>query len=67
MVLIHINDIPIASYSIELVNWFKENFSKVFKIKDLGELLRILRINIIRDRKLGTLKLNQEHYILESL
>jgi hypothetical protein len=36
MILTWVDDIPIASSSLDNINWFKEEFGKVFKIKDLG-------------------------------
>ena len=39
----------------------------MFKIKDLGELTKILGMKLTRDRKNSTLKLDQEHYIQENL
>ena len=67
MVLTHVDDIPIAAPKLEDVLWFKKELSKVFKIKDLGEPTKILGMKLTRDRKAGTLKLDQEHYIQETL
>lgn len=67
MILTWVDDIPIASSSLDNINWFKEEFGKVFKIKDLGEPDKIVGIKITRDRIKGTLKLDQGHYIRESL
>jgi hypothetical protein len=39
-----VDDILIASKQIENINWFKTEFAKVFKIKDLGEVKKILGV-----------------------
>ena len=67
MILTHVDDIPIAAPKLEDVLWFKKELGKVFKIKDLGEPNKILGMEITRDRKNGTLKLDQGRYIKESL
>ena len=46
---------------------FKKQLGKVFKIKDLRELEKILRIRLIRDRQARILKLNQKHFIQKNL
>ena len=63
MVLTYIDNIPITAPRLEDVLWFKKELSKVFKIKDLGKLTKILGMKLTRDRKNSTLKLDQEHYI----
>jgi transposase InsO family protein len=67
MIMTHVDDIPIAAPKLEDVLWFKKELGKVFKIKDLGEPDKILGVRITRDRKNGTLKLDQGHYIKENL
>lgn len=53
MILTWVDDIPIASSSIDNINWFKEEFGKVFKIKDLGEPDKIVGMKITRDELKG--------------
>jgi hypothetical protein len=65
--LVYVDDILIASKSIESINWFKSEFGKVFKIKDLGEVKKILGVQVTRDRKKRIVKLDQAHYIREIL
>ena len=67
MIMTHVDDIPIAAPKLEDVLWFKKELGRVFKIKDLGEPDKILGMRITRDRKNGTLKLDQGHYIKENL
>lgn len=61
------DDIPIAAPNLKDIQWFKESFGKVFKIKDLGETQKILGMRATRDRKNGTLKLDQTHYVRDIL
>jgi hypothetical protein len=67
ILLVYVDDILIASKQIENINWFKTEFAKVFKIKDLGEVKKILGVQVIRDRKKRIVKLDQAHYIREIL
>jgi len=68
MVLVYVDDIPIAARpSTDDIAWFKKEFSARFKIKDLGKINRILGANVIRDRKAGTLRLDQSYYVREAL
>ena len=62
-VLLYVDDIPFAARTIEGINWFKNTFAKVFKIKDLGEIKKILNIQVTRDRQKRTLRLDQSHYL----
>ena len=57
-VLVYIDDITIVSPSKEQIQWFKTQFAKTFKIKDLGELKKILGIEIERDRVNKTIRLS---------
>ena len=63
MVLLYVDDISIASKQLNNVLWFKSEFRKIFKIKDLGEMKKILGINITCNRKARTLCMNQSHYL----
>ena len=67
IILVYVDDITIAAKEISQVNWFKDTFGKAFKIKDLGEAKMILGVKVTRDRKLGTLRLDQTHYVKEVL
>jgi len=67
MLLLYVDDVGIASKSIHDVNWFKDEFKRIFKIKDLGEMSKILGIRITRDRKNRTLRMDQTHYLEEVL
>lgn len=63
IILVYVDDIPIGAPSMEQVNWFKSQFSKAFKIKDLGETKKILGVHVTRDRQTKTLRLDQTHYV----
>ena len=65
--LVYVDDVCVAAKSLEHVNWFKNEFKKVFKVKDLGEMKKILGIRITRDRKRRTIRLDQTHYLSEVL
>ena len=67
MLLIYVDDISIASKELSQIQWFKDEFMKVFKVKDLGEIKKILGINITRDRTKRTLRMDQSHYLKEIL
>ena len=67
ILLIYIDDVCIAARALHQVQWFKDEFRKVFKIKDLGEIKKILSIRITRNRKKRTLRMDQSHYLSEVL
>ena len=67
ILLLYVDDIPVAAKSSAQIKWFKEEFDKIFKIKDLREMKRILDIRITRDRKKRILRMNQSHYLSEVL
>ena len=63
ILLVYVNDIPIAALKIEDIIWFKNAISKVFKIKDLGEMKKILSVEVTRNRKSRMLRLDQSYYL----
>ena len=67
ILIVYVDDIPLASKSLKQVEWFKTEFAKQFKIKDLGEIQKILGVRVTRDRKNRTIKLDQTRYIQEVL
>jgi len=67
ILLLYINNIAIIVQLIDNVNWFKCEFQKKFKIKNLKKIKRIFNIRIICNRKVKTLRLNQFYYINEML
>lgn len=66
-VLVYVDDIAVAAPTTEPIQWFKREFGKVFKIKDLGEVQKILGVRVTRDRRNRTLRLDQTHYVKDVL
>lgn len=63
IVTIYVDDLLIFSNSVSLKNWVKEQLKKRFEMKDLGEASYCLGIKIERDRKIGSISLNQTQYV----
>ena len=59
ILLLYVDDMLIARFSIEEINNLKKQLSKQFAMKDLGAAKQILGMRIIRDKISGTLKLSQ--------
>ena len=45
------------------MNWFKSSFKKLFKVKDLGEIEKILGVKITRNRSKKTIRMDQTSYL----
>ena len=45
------------------MNWFKSSFKKLFKVKDLGEMEKILSVKITRNRSKRTIRMDQTSYL----
>ena len=45
------------------MNWFKLSFKKLFKVKDLGEIEKILSVKITRNRFKKTIRMDQTSYL----
>lgn len=58
IILVYVDDMTIAGPDLDDIQWFKREFGKIFKIKDLGETEKILGVRVIRNRQEGTLKIN---------
>ena len=67
MLLLYVDDISIAGRFYSDIEWFKNAFGSIFKVKDLGEMSKILGIRITRDRPRRTLRMDQTHYLEEVL
>ena len=63
IIMVYVDDLTIVCKILEHVRWFKQAFSERFKIKDLGEISKILGIRITRDRSKRTLTIDQGEYI----
>ena len=65
--LVYVDDVFINVKFLEQVSWFKVEFDKIFKVKNLREIKKILNIKIIKDRKNRLLRMNQTHYFKKIL
>lgn len=65
--LLYVDDMLIASGNKKTIQELKDRLSGEFEMKDLGKASRILGMDIIRDRKKGTLILSQGKYIQKVL
>jgi Reverse transcriptase (RNA-dependent DNA polymerase)/Integrase core domain len=60
--LVHVDDILMASNSESLINCSARKIGAHFEVKDLGEIKHFLGIDITKDEK-GNFLLSQKHYI----
>ena len=67
ILLLYVDDMLIAGFSIEEINNLKKQLSKQFAMKDFGAAKQILGMRIIRDKANGTLKLSQSEYVKKVL
>ena len=61
--LLYVDDMLIASSNMLEIQKLKALLNGEFEMKDLGEARKILGMEIVRDRKAGTLYLSQKRYI----
>jgi hypothetical protein len=64
---IHVDDITLASKSLQALDDFIKELAKHFKLRDLGPTNFLLGINIGRDRPNRTISLSQPQYIVNML
>ena len=57
------DDICVVADSITQVNWFKLSFKRLFKVKDLGEIEKILSVKVIRNRSKRMIRMDQTSYL----
>ena len=57
--LVYVDNVCVVVKSFEHINWFKNEFKKIFKVKNLKKMKKILNIKITRDRK-------RWNYLIES-
>lgn len=68
IVAIYVDDVFIFSNQLEWQNDLKRELSSNFRMKDMGEATSILNtIRITRDRKKGTISIDQSRYLIELL
>ena len=61
---LYVDDMLILGRSLGAVSVFKDQFGKMYKIKDLGEASRFLGLEVTRDRASRTLTISQKSYAL---
>ena len=61
--LLYVDDMLIASGSMQDIQELKQKLNSEFEMKDLGEAKRILGIEIIKDRKNKNIFLTQSNYL----
>ena len=61
--LLYIDDMLIEARDKEEIRKVKSQLSAEFEMKDLGEAKKILCIEIMRDKKAGSLYLSQRRYV----
>ena len=59
---LHVDDIMFLSASKPLLNKLKKKLMNRFEISDMGDMSRILGMNVARDREKGTITINQKDY-----
>ena len=64
---LYVDDLVIAAKTLRENQDFKTAFGKRFRIKDLGEISRVLGIRIERDRKTRTIYLDQSAHVEQFL
>ena len=62
-IALYVDDLLILSNELNRLNKFKQDLSRVFDMKDIGEAQFVLGIQIIRDRKNRTLTISQCEYV----
>jgi hypothetical protein len=63
ILVLYVDDMLIASKSMEEINKLKAHLSRTFDMKDLGAAKHILGMEIHRDRKNGKIWLSQQKYV----
>eukprot|EP00253_Pinus_taeda_P030085 PITA_30085 len=63
ILVLYVDDMLLASKSIEEINRLKTQMARTFDMKDLGAARQILGMEIFRDRSNGKLWLSQQKYV----
>ena len=59
---LYVDDILFIGASKSLLSKLKKKLMNRFGISDMGDVLRILRMNVTRDREKGVITISQKHY-----
>ncbi|KAH9717217.1 hypothetical protein KPL71_021741 [Citrus sinensis] len=65
--LLYVDDMLIASKNIDEIERLKKQLASEFEMKDLGDVQKILRMEIRRDKKNGSVWLTQKSYLKKVL
>ena len=65
--LLYVDDMLVVSKDMGVIKELKARLSSEFEMKDLGAATRILGMDIVRDRRTGSLKLSQGKYLEQVL
>jgi len=63
ILVLYVDDMLLASKSIDEINRLKTQMARTFDMKDLGAVRQILGMEIFRDRSNGKLWLSQQKYV----
>jgi len=62
-VAVYVDDLMITGSNVSEIKVTKESFSKFFKVKDLGEVKKIIGIEVTRNRSERTIHISQPAYV----
>ncbi|KAF7567667.1 hypothetical protein PtrM4_142580 [Pyrenophora tritici-repentis] len=62
-ILVYVDDVLAAAKEQSQTEWFWKKLSGRFNAKNLGEVHKVLRVRVTRDRKHRTIFLDQEQYL----
>jgi hypothetical protein len=62
-IILYVDDMAIAAVTKEVIDSVSNQLGSVFTLTSLGEIKTFLGVQIVRDRKLRTISINQEPYI----
>ena len=65
IISLYVDDLLILGRSLGTVSVFKEQFSKMYKINDIGEIRTFLSLEVTRDQASQTLTISQKSYALK--
>ena len=65
--LLYVDDMLIASVDRKEIVVLKEQLASEFEMKDLGKVKRILGMQVMKNEKLGELRISQENYLQKAL
>lgn len=64
-VAVYVDDLLLFTNDTQIKRQLKEELCKQFKMKDMGEASSVLGIRVQRNRRLGTISIDQSHYVKE--